>query len=114
MENVRMKKENGEIQAKLAEYFGNVEYKADIRFSGMIAMIDVRYKDFKPMVTVRRELEDLIPMSWINVSERWYSDEVLKEELMKLYDNDVEVIDEGRNVGLIVLIEEKLFDRTIA
>lgn len=105
--------EKSEIELVVAKYFGANEYEVDVQHCGKIAMVDVKYKDFKPMVIVRRELEDMIPMARVNISERYFSDDVIKDELMKLYDNDVEVVDGGRKVSLIVLIEEKLFDKGI-
>jgi len=103
-----------ELQNIIADYFGQTEHSANINMMGSIALIDITYTDFKPERQVRRDLEELIPMSIINIEQRRYSPQSINKALQSLLSVDCNIIADERQIPIFVYIEEQLFQKDLS
>lgn len=118
METKNICNPSADMAMRIAEYLGGSYLSASVQMVGNIADAIIHYQDFKPVRTVRRELEQQYPNLNISEIHRVYSDRTRMAVMQELLDEDAEVYvsyADGslRPIHMGEIVEEKLYNRTI-
>lgn len=114
MESVR-----ADVYAQVSDYFANVNHKVGVTMVGMVPHLTVCYEDFKPVRTVRTELEALLGKVAITEVHRSYSFRSSLQVLAQMLEDDeiIYLLDKDGGevypVRMGELIEERLVNTTV-
>lgn len=119
MEGTTNKSRAYEIGAWIRDYFGEVENETQVYMMGNVADVTISYEDFKPVRTVRKDIEDRWPEVCISEIHRGYSYDAETAVLRDMLDNDELIYVRGGDgdtlhpLRMSELITERLYNRTI-
>lgn len=118
METRNIQNPAAEMEGKLRAYFAGTDCSVNVVLVGRIADVTISYRDFKPVRTVRKELEEKYPDISISEIHREYSNTAQMAVMQELINEDLEIFlpyDDGslRPLCLGELLQERLFHRSL-